>query len=167
MITYLHLYQKLTFSRMSTPQCYEINVMTFDTECHEICFVGWKTNVMTLMSWHLENVMRFIFSGTGASSLQTHSDMKNSVHDRSLGVEMVSADGIICVHPSFGGIWKVRNLEVPWFLFRIFRSFKFWLISLQHCDFVKYFKLLILQIQLLSCNASNLYLGIFGSGGCW
>ena len=50
---------------MSTPQCHEINVMTFDAECHEICFVGWKTNVMTLMSWDLENVMRFIFSGTG------------------------------------------------------------------------------------------------------
>ena len=50
---------------MSTPQCHEINVMTFDAECHEICFVGRKTNVMTLMSWDLENVMRFIFSGTG------------------------------------------------------------------------------------------------------
>ena len=65
MITYLHLYQKLTFIRMSTPQCHEINVMTFDAECHGICFVGRKTNVMTLMSWDLENVMRFIFSGTG------------------------------------------------------------------------------------------------------
>ena len=66
-ITYLHLYQKLTFirNRMSTPQCHEINVMTFDAECHEICFVGRKTNVITLMSWDLENVMRFIFSGTG------------------------------------------------------------------------------------------------------
>ena len=64
-IIYLHLYQKLTFSRMSTPQCHEINVMTFDAECHEICFVGRKTNVMTLKSWDLENVMRFIFSGTG------------------------------------------------------------------------------------------------------
>ena len=64
----LHLYQMLTFSRMSTPQCHEINVMTFDAECHEICFVGRKTNVMTLMSWYLENVMRFIFSGTGARS---------------------------------------------------------------------------------------------------
>ena len=50
---------------MSTPQCHEINVMTFDAECREICFVGRKTNVMTLMSWDLENVMRFIFSGTG------------------------------------------------------------------------------------------------------
>ena len=28
--------------------------MTFDAECHEICFVGRKTNVMTLMSWDLE-----------------------------------------------------------------------------------------------------------------
>ena len=51
---------------MSTPQCHEINVMTFDAECHEICFVGRKTNVMTLMSWDLENVMTFIFRGTGA-----------------------------------------------------------------------------------------------------
>ena len=66
MIIFLHLNQKLTFSRMSTPQCHEINVMTFDAECHEICFVGWKTNVKTLMSWDLENVMRFIFSGTGS-----------------------------------------------------------------------------------------------------
>ena len=57
---FLHLYQKLT------PQCHEINVMTFDAECHEICFVGRKTNVMTLMSWDLENVMRFIFSVTGS-----------------------------------------------------------------------------------------------------
>ena len=65
MITYLHLYQKLTFIRMSPPQCHEIDVMTFDAECHEICFVGRKTNVMTLMSWDLENVMRFIFSWTG------------------------------------------------------------------------------------------------------
>ena len=40
--------------------------MTFDAECHEICFVGWKTNVMILISWDLENVMRFILSGTGA-----------------------------------------------------------------------------------------------------
>ena len=69
MITYLHLYQKLTFIRMSTPQCHEINVMTFDAECHEICFVGRKTNVMTLMSWDLENVMRFIFSGTGPRAI--------------------------------------------------------------------------------------------------
>ena len=46
---FLHLYQKSTFSKMSTPQCREINVMTFDAECHEICFVGRKTNVMTLM----------------------------------------------------------------------------------------------------------------------
>ena len=66
MIIFLLLYQKLTFSRMSTPQCHEINVMTFDTECHEICFVGRKTNVMTLLSWDLRNVTRFIFSGTGA-----------------------------------------------------------------------------------------------------
>ena len=65
-IIFLHLHQKLTFNRMSTPQCHEINVMTFDAECHEICFVGWKTNVMTLMSWDLENVMTIIFSGTGA-----------------------------------------------------------------------------------------------------
>ena len=42
--------------------------MTFGTECHEIRFVGRKTNVMTLMSWELENVMTFIFSGTGAWS---------------------------------------------------------------------------------------------------
>ena len=28
--------------------------------------MGWKTNVMTLMSWDLENVMRFIFSGIGS-----------------------------------------------------------------------------------------------------
>ena len=62
----LTLYQRLTFSRMSTPQCHEINVMTFDAECHEICFLGRKTNVMALMSWDFENVMRFIFSGTGA-----------------------------------------------------------------------------------------------------
>ena len=66
MIIFLHLHQKLTFSRMSMPQCHEINVMTFDAECHEICFVGRKTNVMTLMSWDLENIMRFIFSGMGA-----------------------------------------------------------------------------------------------------
>ena len=68
MIIFLHHHQKLTFNRMSTPQCHEINVMTFDTECHEICFVGRKTNVMTLMSWDLENVMRFSFSGTGPRS---------------------------------------------------------------------------------------------------
>ena len=68
MIIFLHLHQKLTFNRMSTPQCHEINVMTFDAECHEICFVGRKTNVMTLMSWDLENVMTFIFSGTGPRS---------------------------------------------------------------------------------------------------
>ena len=57
---------KVSFIRMSTPQCHEINVMTFDAECHEICFVGRKTNVMTFMSWDLENVMRFILSRTGA-----------------------------------------------------------------------------------------------------
>ena len=39
--------------------------MTFDAECREICFVRRKTSVMTLMSWDFENVMRFIFSGTG------------------------------------------------------------------------------------------------------
>ena len=66
MIIFLHRHQKLTFRRMSTPQCHEINVMTFDTECHEICFVGRKTNVMTLKSCDLENVMTFIFSGTGS-----------------------------------------------------------------------------------------------------
>ena len=55
-----------TKSRMSTPQCHEINVMKFDAKCHEICFVGRKTNVMTLRSWDLENVMRLIFSGMGA-----------------------------------------------------------------------------------------------------
>ena len=65
-IIFLNLHQKSTFSRMSTPQCHEINVMTFDTECHEICFVGRKTNVTTLMSWDLENVMRFIFIWTGS-----------------------------------------------------------------------------------------------------
>ena len=60
---------------MSTPQCHEINVMTFDAECHEICFGGRKTNVMTLLSWNLENVMRFIFSGTGSryDDTNTHS----------------------------------------------------------------------------------------------
>ena len=68
-IIFLHLHQKLTFSGMSTPQCHEINVMTFGTECHEIRFVGRKTDVMTLMSWDLENVMTFIFSGTGAWEL--------------------------------------------------------------------------------------------------
>ena len=68
-IIFLHIHQKLTFSKMSTPLCHEINVMTFDTECHEICFVGRKTNVMTLMSWDLDNVMTFIFSGTGARCL--------------------------------------------------------------------------------------------------
>ena len=62
---------------MSTPQCHEINVMTFDAECHEICFVGRKTNVMTLMSWDLENVMRFIFSGTG----QVFSTQKKPTND--------------------------------------------------------------------------------------
>ena len=67
-IIFLYLHQKLTFNRMSTPQCHEINVMTFDAECHEIWLVGRKTNVMTLMSWDLENVMSFIFSGTGAST---------------------------------------------------------------------------------------------------
>ena len=51
---------------MSTRQCHEINVMIFDAECHEIYIVGRKPNVMTLMSWDLENVMTFIFSGTGA-----------------------------------------------------------------------------------------------------
>ena len=57
---------KVNFRRMSTPQCHKINVVTFDAECHEICFVGRKTNVMTLMSWDLENVMTFISTGTGA-----------------------------------------------------------------------------------------------------
>ena len=66
MIIFLNLHQKSTFSRMSTPQCHEINVMTFDAKCHDICFVGRKTNVMTLTSWDLENVMRFIFSVMGS-----------------------------------------------------------------------------------------------------
>ena len=57
---------KINFNIKSTPYCHEINVMAFDAECHEICFVGWKTNVMILISWDLENVMRFILSGTGA-----------------------------------------------------------------------------------------------------
>ena len=39
--------------------------MTF--ECHEISFVGQKTNVLTSMPWDLDNDMRFIFSGTGIS----------------------------------------------------------------------------------------------------
>ena len=55
-----------TKSRMSTPQCHEIHVMTFDAKCHEICFVGRETNVLTLRSWDLENVMRLIFSWMGA-----------------------------------------------------------------------------------------------------
>ena len=80
MITYLHLYQKLTFIRMSTPQCHEINVMTFDAECHEICIVGRKTNVMTLMSWDLENVMRFIFSGTGPWADDRYSLWNQVIH---------------------------------------------------------------------------------------
>ena len=62
----LHHHQKLTLSTMSTPQYHEINVMTFDAECHKICFVGRKTNGMTLMFWDLENVTRFIFSRAGA-----------------------------------------------------------------------------------------------------
>ena len=64
---------------MSTPQCHEINVMTFDAECHEICFVGRKTNVMTLMSWDLENVMRFIFSGTGPRLASGHPQWSRKV----------------------------------------------------------------------------------------
>ena len=68
LFSFIFTCQKLTSIRISTPQCHEINVMPFDAECHEICFVGRKTNVMTLMSWDLENVMRFIFSGTGAWS---------------------------------------------------------------------------------------------------
>ena len=73
MIIFLHRHQKLTFSGMWTPQCHEINVMTFGTECHEIRFLGRKTNVMTLMSWDLEYVMTFIFSGTGVWSSVTYS----------------------------------------------------------------------------------------------
>ena len=66
-----------SFSRMSTPRCHEINVMTFDAECHEICIAGNRrnTNVMTLMSWDLENVTIFLFSGTGAWSSFCLSDI--------------------------------------------------------------------------------------------
>ena len=31
--------------------------MAFDTECHEICFVERKTDVINLKSWYLENVL--------------------------------------------------------------------------------------------------------------
>ena len=58
-IIFLHLHQKLTFTRMSTPQCHEINVMTFDAKCHEISYVGRETNDMNLMSgftWYLYQI---------------------------------------------------------------------------------------------------------------
>ena len=44
----------------STFQCHEINVITFDAECHKICFVGRKMNQSH--DWDLENITRFIFS---------------------------------------------------------------------------------------------------------
>ena len=43
-IIFLHLHQKLTFNRMSTPPCHEINVMTFDAEYHE--FALWNGKPM-------------------------------------------------------------------------------------------------------------------------
>ena len=51
LIAFVNLHQKLTFCRMSLPQCQDINVMTFDTKCHEICLMGWKTNAMTSILW--------------------------------------------------------------------------------------------------------------------
>ena len=48
------------------PQYHEINVMTFD----EICFVGWKTNLMALITLSdLVNVMRFFFCKKGSWGL--------------------------------------------------------------------------------------------------
>ena len=64
MIIFLNLHQKLTFDRMSTPQYRNINVMT-STQNIKRFALGRKTDVMTLILWDLENVMRFIFSGTG------------------------------------------------------------------------------------------------------
>ena len=59
-IIFLNLSQKSTFCKMSTPKCNDINAMTSDAECHEFGFVEQKTSVMTIISWDLINVMRFL-----------------------------------------------------------------------------------------------------------
>ena len=44
-------------------------IMTFDTDCHRICFVGWKTDVML---WDLVNVMNLSFVGQGPGACFTN-----------------------------------------------------------------------------------------------
>ena len=61
---FFNLHQKLTFSRILTSLCHEIDAMTFAAECHENYFVGPKTNIK---AEDLENAI-IIFSGTAARS---------------------------------------------------------------------------------------------------